>query len=332
MSHSAIITGFVSFFIVLFLTPQFIRFAKRINLLAIDQNKKDKPKIATSGGLVLFTGIFSGLMVYIFFKTFFPEEGALVINKDSLTLLFAALTSIFIIMFVGFIDDLLRKSKYEFPGLRQWQKPLLTLVAAIPLMVVNAGTTLINLPFFGTVNFGLAYPLFLIPIMVVGASNMVNLLGGFNGMESGMAIVYIGTLGLFAFTNYRYLAALIALVTFMSLLAFYIYNKYPAKILPGDSLTYLLGAVIISIAVLGNIEKVALIISIPFIIEFILKSRSKLRAQSYGYYQDGKVKSYYKKIYSIPHLFTRTGKFTEKQVVYFMVFVELIFAVLIWFV
>lgn len=332
MTHSTIITAFASFFIVLILTPWFIRFAKRINLTAIDQNKKNKPKIATSGGLVLFIGIFFGLMTFIFFRTFFPEKGALLINNNSLTLLFAALTSIFLIMFIGFVDDLLRKSKYEFPGLRQWEKPLLTLVAAIPLIVVNAGTTFINLPFIGTVNFGLAYPLILIPIMVVGASNMVNLLGGFNGMESGMAIVYIGMLGLFSFVNNRYLSALIALVTFMSLLAFYIYNKYPARILPGDSLTYLLGAVIVSIAVLGNIEKSALIISIPFIFEFVLKLRSKLKAQSYGYYKDGKIKSFYKKIYSLPHIFTRTGKFTEKQIVHFFIFIELIFAIFIWFV
>ena len=81
---------------------------------------------------------------------------------------------------------------------------------------------------------------------------------------------------------------------------------------------------------MGNIEKAALIVSIPFFIEFILKARGKFKKQSFGYYENGKVKSLYDKIYSIPHFFTINGEYTEKQVVYFIFLIELIFAVLVW--
>jgi UDP-N-acetylmuramyl pentapeptide phosphotransferase/UDP-N-acetylglucosamine-1-phosphate transferase len=91
-----------------------------------------------------------------------------------------------------------------------------------------------------------------------------------------------------------------------------------------------LGAVIACIAILGNIERAALISSIPFIFEFFLKARGRFKKQTYGYCEDGKVHSLYRKIYSIPHFFTRTGKFTEKQVVYIMIFIQLIFSSLIW--
>ena len=84
------------------------------------------------------------------------------------------------------------------------------------------------------------------------------------------------------------------------------------------------------IAILGNIEKAAIISSIPFIAEFFLKLRAKLKANSFGYYKDGKIHSFYDKIYSIPHIFTRTGKYTEKQVTYFMILIQLFFSSLIW--
>ncbi|MBL7147632.1 MAG: hypothetical protein ISS82_02295 [Nanoarchaeota archaeon] len=309
------------------MTPWLIKYLNKIKLVVKDQNKKDKKLVPISGGLSVVAGICGGLMVYVFIQIFFYNV------KSILVYLFAALTTILVITFVGFVDDLLiEKSKNSSSGLKRWQKPLLTLAAAVPLMVVGAGTTTMALPFLGKINFGLIYPLILIPIGVVGAANMVNMLAGFNGLETGMGIVYTGMLGLYAYVNESYIAAILALITFTSLIAFYRYNKFPAKILPGDSLTYLLGAVIVCIAVIGNLEKAALIISIPFFIEFLLKARSKFKADSYGYYQNGKIMSKYKKIYSIPHFFTRTGKYTEKQVVYFIILIELIFSSLIWLV
>ena len=74
----------------------------------------------------------------------------------------------------------------------------------------------------------------------------------------------MGMLGIYAYVNERHVATLIAFLSVAALLAFLIYNKFPAKILPGDSLTYLLGGALASVAILGNMEKAALIVSIPF--------------------------------------------------------------------
>lgn len=326
MTYIPFIAAVIAFLITYIATNWLIRYLRRIKLLVKDMNKKNTPLVPVSGGLAVMSGIFVGLMFYIFTQTFYFHY------TNTLIYIFAALTSIVMITFVGFVDDIIiKKSQESSSGLKQWQKPLLTLSAAVPLMVVNAGVKTMAIPFIGRVDFGLIYPLILIPLGVVGAANMVNLLAGFNGIEVGMGIIYTGMLGLYAFINNREVAALIALITFAALIAFYLYNKYPAKILPGDSLTYLLGGVIATIAILGNIEKAAVVASIPFMIEFILKARSKFKAKSYGYYKDGKIRSYHNsKIYSIAHLFTRTGKFTEKQIFWFMILIELIFSSLIW--
>lgn len=319
------ISALVSFLVVLYLTPWLIRYLRRIGLTVKDQNKKKKPLVPISGGMAVMSGLFIGVMIYLFFQTFYFK------NTSPTVYIFASLTTIIMITLVGFIDDLLIKSKDESSGLKQWQKPLLTLTAAIPLMVVNAGVTAVWIPFMGRTELGIIYPLILIPIGVIGAANMVNLLAGINGLETGMGIIYTGMLGLYAYANGRETAALIALLVFSSLIGFYIFNKYPAKILPGDSLTYLLGGSIAVIAIIGNIEKAAIIASVPFFAEFILKWRSKFKAKSYGYYYKGKVMSHHKdKIYSLPHLLTRHGAHTEKQIATFFIILELVFCLLIW--
>jgi len=319
------ICSIISFLLVYYLTPWLIKYLRKINITVKDQNKKGKPLVPISGGLAVLGGLLAGLMTYVFIQTFYYNR------PESALYIFAGLTTIAILTMVGFIDDLLiDNSKKSSSGLKQWQKPLLTLAAAIPLMVVGAGTTTMAVPFLGKINFGLIYPLILIPIGVVGAANMVNMLAGFNGLETGLGLVYTGMLGLYAYVNQSYIGALFALITFASLLAFYTYNKTPAKILPGDSLTYLLGGSLACIAILGNLEKAAIICSIPFFIEFILKSKTKFKAHSFGKYKNGKIISLYQKVYSLPHIFTRTGKYTEKQIVYYLLLIELLFSSLIW--
>jgi len=325
-SYIPFLAAIVTFIVTYVATNWLIRYLRRINLVVKDMNKKNTHLVPVSGGLAVMAGIFVGVMFYIFYQTFYYKY------TDTLLYIFAGLTSIIMITFVGFVDDIIiKKNKESSSGLKQWQKPLLTLSAAVPLMVVNAGVTTLWLPILGRTDMGLIYPLIFIPIGVVGAANMVNMLAGFNGIEVGMGIIYTGMLGLYAYVNNREVAAVIALIVLFSLIAFYFYNKYPAKILPGDSLTYLLGGIIASIAILGNIEKAAIIASTPFFVEFVLKLRSKFKAKSYGYYKNGKIISYYNnKIYSIPHILTRTGKYTEKQIFWFMIVIELIFSSLIW--
>jgi UDP-N-acetylglucosamine--dolichyl-phosphate N-acetylglucosaminephosphotransferase len=248
----------------------------------------------------------------------------------------AVISSILIITFVGLLDDINVKSKAVITkegldirvGFPQWVKPLLTLPAAIPLMVVNAGDTVMALPFIGNVNFGIFYPLILIPIWVVGASNAVNLIGGFNGSESGMGIVYLGTLGLFALINGS-IGSVIFLISFAALFGFIKYNWSPAKILPGDSLTYLLGSVVATGVVVGNMEKIGLIVMLPFIIEFFLKLRSRFKASCLGKLRpDGKLNPPYDKIYSITHVIMQIRPFTEKQVTILLIIIALIFSII----
>src|SRR3989344_3815386 len=126
MVYISFLAALLSFIATYIAANWLIRYLKRIDMVVMDMNKKDRPLIPISGGLSVMSGIFIGFMSYIFIQTFYFKYTA------PLLYLFAAFTSIAMITFVGFVDDLIiKKSKETSAGLKQWQKPILTLSAAV---------------------------------------------------------------------------------------------------------------------------------------------------------------------------------------------------------
>ena len=323
----AILAAFLTTFV---FTPIAIEFLYVIGIVGLDLHKKNKPKLPTSGGVCVATGLIVGLLVYIGIQTFVYNT-----KTEALNLL-AAICSILIVTAVGIADDLnirskLMKTKEGFDikiGLPQ-SKWLLTLPAAIPLMVISLGNTTMSIPFIGNVDFGLIYPLLLIPIGFVGASNAINLLGGFNGSEAGMGAIYMLSLGIYGLMHGSQ-GSIIFLISFASLIAFLIYNWYPAKILPGDSLTYLLGATVASGVILGDMEKIGMLVLLPFVIEFLLKARSRFKASCLGKIRkDGRLDPPYgKNIYSITHILMNIKPMTEKEVAIGLILIAAVFSLI----
>jgi UDP-N-acetylglucosamine--dolichyl-phosphate N-acetylglucosaminephosphotransferase len=308
-----------------------MKFLYAAGIVSLDINKANKPRLPASGGICVACGVLSGILIYTGLQTFIHG------NYTSSIYLLTAVSSILIVTFAGMLDDLNVKSRPVITkdgknikiGFPQWLKPLLVLPAAIPLMVMNVGDTTMAVPFVGDVNFGILYPLLIIPIGVLGASNMVNMLGGFNGMEAGMGLVYTLGLGLYALIHGNQIAAIIFLSTSASLIAFLKYNWYPAKILPGDSLTYLLGAIVAVGVILGNMEKVGIIVMIPFILQGIWKACHKFKFSDLGVLQkDGTIKPQYKGTYSLTHIVMKLGNFREYQISIILILVQVVFTIL----
>jgi UDP-N-acetylglucosamine--dolichyl-phosphate N-acetylglucosaminephosphotransferase len=116
------------------------------------------------------------------------------------------------------------------------------------------------------------------------------MLGGFNGIEAGMGIVGMAALTMIAFRQGETTALLILLSASGALMAFLRYNWYPAKIFIGDVGTLTIGAVIASSAIVGNFEAAGIIIMLPYIVDFVIKSRNGFPSQGWwGINQDGKL-------------------------------------------
>lgn len=322
----AILHFIVAFLLCLGLTKWWIKVAKRNELEGKDLNKYSKPLVAESGGIAVMASIILTIMLYIFFKTFVLKTETHVIETLTIiiTLLFAS--------FIGFIDDILGWKK----GIKGWIKILMTIPIAIPLMVINAGQHMMSVPFIGTVDFGLFYPLFIVLIAVIGTTNGVNLLAGYNGLEASLGMIIFIALGIISLLTGQLWLALIAGIIILALLAFLVFNKFPAKVFPGDSLTYSIGALIACFAILGNMEKLALVLFIPFIIEGILKARSKFKAENFGRVnKDNSLEPPYKQTYSLTHVALKLLKIIkpgkkvyETDVVWFLVIIEIILAIL----
>ncbi|MFZ5955029.1 MAG: MraY family glycosyltransferase [Nanoarchaeota archaeon] len=289
------ITILISFFIAIIILPIWIKKCKQIGLLWEDMNKYGHPKsVASSGGLVVVMSFVLGVLFYIAIRTF-------IINDKEINLkIFSLLSVVLILAIVGLTDDLLG---WKRGGLSPQFRLVMALFASIPLIVINAGDSMINLPILGNINMGLFYPLVFIPLGIVGASTTFNFLAGFNGIEAGMGIITLTFLSFVSYTTGSRWLALIGLIMVGALIAFYYFNKFPAKVFPGDILTYSVGALIACMAILGNFEKIAVFVFIPFILEVILKSRGRLKKQSFGIPQkDGSLKMPYEKIYGLTHL------------------------------
>lgn len=305
-----ILLSMVSVFL---LMPFWIRKAHQIGLIWGDMNKIASKKVAGSGGIIVNLSFILGVLLIVAYRVFILETNTFLIETLALALVVILSGSI------GFIDDLFG---WHRGGLSRKSRLILMIFASIPLIVINAGKSVVNLPILGSVSFGLIYPLLIIPLAIVGATTTFNFLAGFNGLEAGQGALLLSGLSLVAFMTGNSWLALIGLCCVAALLAFMFFNVYPASVFPGDVLTYSVGSLIAIMPIIGNFERIAVFFFIPYVIEVFMKARGKLVKQSFGLPQkDGSLKLRYEKLYGLEHLSIYLMeklqiKPTERKVVY----------------
>lgn len=315
----------ISFLVTFLITPYWIRRAKRAGLCGKDMHKFDKIEIAEMGGIVVLVGFLAGILFYIGIKTFLYN------NKTTVLQIMALLATTLIVAIIGIIDDILGWKI----GLRQWQKPVLVLFAALPMMVIKTGYWQMSLPLVGTLDLRVIYPLIVVPVAIIGCSNGFNMLAGYNGLEAGMGVIILSCLGFISWVRGLSWVSMIAFCMVFSLLAFLYYNKYPSRIFPGDTLTYIIGAVIACVSILGRMEKIGAFLFLPYFIELILKVRGGLRKESYAKLNsDGTLDMPYNKVYGLEHFFIKfikliKGKVKEKDVVYSIYLFEIVLVIIV---
>ena len=328
LSFLSLITGIVA---TLLLSPYARSYLGKSGIYGVDQQKEDRPKVVTSGGLAVLGGFLFSVTLML------GLTGLLNFYVVKPRLMLAGLCSTLIISLIGFIDDIHigQGEKIEVApapgddmihreGLGKIVKMSMVLPAALPLIAVGAGSRTMALPLIGTVKWGLLYPLLLLPIGLLFVSNVVNMLEGMNGLGASLSMITAFSLGVLSLINGQIGASILAFALGGSLLGFLRYNFYPASILPGDSLTYLCGAVMFSVIVIGNIEKFAIPLFTLYFIEFFLKAKSGFEAHSWGHLnENGTLMPQHEKTYSLTHPLMRRG-FTEPGISVILSVVQLV--------
>jgi UDP-N-acetylglucosamine--dolichyl-phosphate N-acetylglucosaminephosphotransferase len=255
--------------------PIIIPRLKRAGITGKNMNSEKQEEIPEMGGLVIAAGFGAGIIFVIGLRTFFD-----VFLSVSLTSILAVLSTVLIVVIIGVFDDLI--------SIRQWIKAIMPVFAALPLIAIKEGYSMMRIPFVGMIDFGIFYPLVLMPLGITGAANALNMLAGFNGLEVGMGIVAIGSLAIIAYLIGQATALIILMAVLGALLATLYYNWYPAKVLVGDVGTLSIGAVIASAVIIGNYETAGAIIIIPYVIDFLMKAKNHF-PYSFGIYREGKL-------------------------------------------
>lgn len=293
--------------------PILIRKLKAAGITGKDVNKEDPPEVAEMGGLAIVIGSTGALLFAIFLNTFFGFS-------FSLTEILAAMITILIIAIIGIYDDLF--------NMRQEVKMILPMFASIPLVAISVGTTTINIPFIGPVDFGILYIFLLIPIGITAASNLTNMFAGFNGLEAGLGTIIFATMGIISLSLGLKESAILSIAMLGSLIAFLYYNWYPAKVFPGDIGNLTIGSTLASLVIIGNIESAGVILLIPHIADFFIKFYNRFPSKEWwGEIKRGKLYPLKGNVIGLAQLIMKIfNGISEKNLVLFFLFIELICA------
>lgn len=173
---------------------------------------------------------------------------------------------------IGFIDDYIKVVKKRSLGLRAKQKiagqVLITAFFVWYLYHSGVGTDIL-IPFTNgmTIDLGVFFIPFVF-VVVIGTVNGVNLTDGLDGLAGGVTLIVAVFFLLVAWAAGSMIVPICGAVI-GSLLAFLIFNAYPAKVFMGDTGSLALGGFVASVAFLLKMPIFIVIIGFIYLLESV---------------------------------------------------------------
>lgn len=224
----------LAFFLSIWFTLFAIKRLDNLGIVSRDLHKEGGHKKPKIGGIGIAAAFAVAIVILYSTKSSFT----------TLVLLLAFLTQ----AAIGLLDDLL--------AFRPWRKLILASFGAIPLLLLTNLDPLSIAFVFAAVTI---------------ASNWTNMVAGFNGLESGLGAIMLIFL---AINTAAQNTQTILLIYAAALAGFLLFNKYPAKIFPGDVGTLPIGAVLVGATLMGAPFYKLLILLLPHFIDAALKFAS----------------------------------------------------------
>ena len=175
---------------------------------------------------------------------------------------------------IGFVDDYEKVKHHHNTGLTAPQKFLLQLSASIAFTVLLRYLGLLTpnlyIPFFG-VELILPWPVYMVfaAFVMVATVNAVNITDGVDGLAAGVtipvALFYVAVAAWYGYVELGLFAAALA----GGLVAFLLYNFYPAKVFMGDTGSLFLGGAVCGMAFALNIPLIIPVIGIIYVAEVL---------------------------------------------------------------
>ena len=308
-----------SFIFSYYITPKIMNHMFNSFIIGSDQHKSSKPVLPTSLGISI---LFSFVITILLYSLYLNFNG---LHPYSTLVIFTILLSTIIGCLIGFMDDVGTKPKQQVSssqhidyrvGLDQKTKLLLIVLASLPIIPLINDTS-ISTP-FGEINLSWIYTFILVPFAYVGCISGANALEGFNGIATGGFTIIFSFLSIMFLLKHNLLLFFISVITTTISFVTYLYNKFPAKYLPGDSTTFLFGSLFCSLMILGKLEFIGVIMFIPWIIDVVFfkiphKLKSKWMAKVD---QNGILKPITGNVETLCQAFMVLGDYTEGHLVF----------------
>ena len=239
-----------------------IKADQRINIYV--ENHQRKSGTPTMGGLIF---IIPTIITTIFL---------IVTNKIEFSVNLLIVLFVFVSYgLIGFLDDYLSIKQNQNKGLTQIQKLILQFIVALIFYILyrkytDANSvleiTLLNIKW----NLNWFYGIFIL-LLLVGASNAVNLTDGLDGLAGGLSAISFIAFGLISWGSYWIEGyqdiGIFCFILVGSIMGFIVYNTNPAKVFMGDTGSLTLGATLATVAILTGHELSLAVIGGVFVIE-----------------------------------------------------------------
>lgn len=270
MNYLVVLPCIISFVVCVILCPLLIPFLKK---LKFGQYVRDdgpeshlkKSGTPTMGGIVIVLSI---AITSLFYMNDYP---------DIVPILFATIG----FGIIGFMDDYIKVVMKRSLGLHAWQKLLgQILVTAVfgyyMINFTNVDTSML-IPFTDGRYLDVSYMFIpMLFIVVLGTVNGSNFTDGLDGLESSVTVLiatFFTVVAIAAEGGFTYLSnAEISPITGAvagSLLAFLLYNVYPAKVFMGDTGSLALGGFVATTAYMLQMPIFIILIGFIYLVEVI---------------------------------------------------------------
>ncbi len=243
---------FLSGFLTTFFTSKYLmrKFPRR-GLVAKDMYKKGRPEVPTLGGVAIYFGIIASLIAT-----------ELLVGKAGI--IESMLIFYFVVFSYGFfalLDDLVDVGRIV--------KVIVPFFLSLPIALLNVDTSLSL--YFTEVELGPIFTYLVAPLYLMVVANLVNMHSGFNGLCTGLSLILLLAIMAKVLMLYHDPTMLYYSVpVFSSLLAFFLFNRYPSRFFEGNVGSFILGSSIGGLLILYNIEFFGVIILVPHIVNFLL--------------------------------------------------------------
>ncbi len=176
--------------------------------------------------------------------------------------------------FIGFIDDFKKLVLKNTEGLKPSYKMIGLLIISVAYVVylvyglkIETQTyipiikTYIDMPAFIYIPFAI--------VVILGATNAVNLTDGIDGLSSSVCAIIITCLAIIGIRLQVYEVSIFASIVIGAVLGFLMFNIHPAKVFMGDTGSLMLGGVISGLALYLEMPLLLLVIALIPVVETI---------------------------------------------------------------